>query len=74
MDEMKLKLSSKLMKGIASKIITKALFKKTGFNVNVGLNDIEVRFLDGDTQIHLDVDLKMDKNEFIKLVHSTDLD
>lgn len=74
MDEMKLKLSTKFMKNMLSKIITKALYKKLGYKVNIQLNDINVEFIDGETNIHADVDLKLDKDEFTKIVKSTNLD
>ena len=74
MDEMKLKLSTKFMRNLLSKLIAKALYKKLGYKVDIQLNDINVEFIDGETSIHADVDLKMDKGEFTKLIHSTDLD
>lgn len=74
MDEMKLKLSTKFMKGLLSKLIAKALYKKLGYKVDIQLNDINVEFIDGETSIHADVDLKMDKSEFTKIVKSTNLD
>lgn len=74
MDEMKLKLSTKFMRNLLSKLIAKMLYKKLGYKIDIQLNDINVEFIDGDTSIHADVDLKMDKNEFTKLIHSTDLD
>lgn len=74
MDEMKLKLSTKIMRNLLSKLISKALYKKLGYKINIQLNDINVEFIDGETNIHADVDLKMDKGEFTKLINSTNLD
>ena len=71
MDEMKLKLSTKFMKGMVSKLITKAVYKKLGYKVDIQLNDINVEFIDGETSIHADVDLRLDKEEFTKLIKST---
>ena len=71
MDEMKLKLSTKFMKGMVSKLIAKALYKKLGYKVDIQLNDINVEFIDGETSIHADVDLRLDKDEFAKLIKST---
>ena len=74
MDEMKLKLSTKFMRGMVSKLIAKALYKKLGYKVDIQLNDINVEFIDGETSIHADVDLRLDKGEFTKLIKSTNLE
>lgn len=71
MDEMKLKLSTKFMRGMVSKLISKAVYKKLGYKVDIQLNDINVEFIDGETSIHADVDLRLDKEEFTKLIKST---
>ena len=68
MDEMKLKLSTKFMRGMVSKLIAKAVYKKLGYKVDIRLNDINVEFIDGETSIHADVDLRLDKEEFTKLI------
>ena len=71
MDEMKLKLSTKFMRGMVSKLISKAVYKKLGYKVDIQLNDINVEFIDGETSVHADVDLRLDKEEFTKLIKST---
>ena len=73
-DEMKMKLSTKFMKNVLSKLISKALYKKLGYKIDIRLNDINVEFIDGETNIHADVDLKLDKEEFTKIIKSSDLD
>ena len=42
MDELKMNLSSKFMRGIVTKIISKAVYKKTGYKVEIDLNNINV--------------------------------
>ena len=42
MDEMKLKLSTKFMRGIVSKLIARSIYKKYGYRVNVQLNDLDI--------------------------------
>ena len=74
MDEMKLKLSTKFMRGMVSKLISKAVYKKLGYKVDIQLNDINVEFIDGETSIHADVDLRLDKEDFTKLIKSTNLE
>lgn len=72
MDEMKMKLSTKFMKGIVSKMLSKWLYKKTGYKVNVQLNDIDVWIIDGDTSVKANVELKMNSSEFTKLMKTFD--
>lgn len=69
---MKMKLSTKFMKGIVSKMLSKWLYKKTGYKVNVHLNDIDVWIIDGDTSVKANVELKMNSSEFTKLMKSFD--
>ena len=73
-DEMKMKLSTKFMKNVLSKLISKALYKKLGYKIDIKLNDINVEFIDGETNIHADIDLKLAKEEFTKIIKSSELD
>ena len=68
MDELKLNLSSKFMKGIVTKLIAKAIYKKTGYKIDVELNSINVEVIDGKTHIHANVDVEIDNNELKKIV------
>ena len=68
MDELKLNLSSKFMRGIVTKLIAKAIYKKTGYKIDVELNSINVEVIDGKAHIHADVDAEIDNNELMKIV------
>lgn len=74
MDELKLRLSTKFMRGIITKIISKALFKKFGYQVDIELNKLEVEVIDGKVYLHVDVDGQMDNSEFVKIIKSIGLD
>lgn len=75
MDFLKLKLaSSKMMKGIVTKIIEKKIYEKFGYKVNIQLNDIQIDIIDSEIKAHLDVDAKMNKTEFNRLVESMNED
>lgn len=72
MDEMKIKLSSGLMKGLVSKILSKIIFKQTGYHIDIQLNEIVIK-MDGDkANIHADLDGTMDKEEVVLLAKSLD--
>ena len=74
MDEMKLNLGSKFMRKVASKLISKYLSKTLGYKVRIDLNKLNVNFDDGDTIIKTDLELRMDKHEFKKLISKLDVD
>ena len=74
MDEMKLKLSSKFMRGIVTKIISKVISSKLGYKIDIQLNEIQIENKDGKIHIHADVDGEMENEEFMKLVKGIGLD
>lgn len=72
MDLLKIKLSTKFMKGLVAKIISKKIYKQLGYKVDILLNDVQIDVIDGDVQIHLDVDGKMNKTEFSRIMERID--
>ena len=68
MDELKINLSSKFMRGIVTKLIAKAIYKKTGYKIGVELNSINVEVINGKAHIHADVDAEIDNEELMKIV------
>ena len=74
MDEMKIKLFSKFMRGVVSKQIKKAIYKRLGYDVDIQINDLDVNFVDGETSINTNVELKLDSKEFEKIINSIGLD
>ena len=69
MDEMKMKLRSKFMRKFISNLITKAIQKKYGVKIDLVLNDLDVSFIDGDTKVNTSIELKLDSQEFKKIVN-----
>jgi hypothetical protein len=68
MDMLMLKLSTKFMKGIVAKIISKKLYKKLGYKIDIQLNDVQIDMINGDMKLHIDADTKMNKTEFERLM------
>lgn len=68
MDEMKLNLTSKFMKGIVTKIIAKMIKKQLGYDVDIELNDIHVVAKDGKVHLHVDIDAEVTNEQFGELV------
>ena len=68
MDVMKLKLSSRLMRGIVAKMITRSIRKKYGYKVNIQLNDLDVNVIGGDAAIKVNAEVEIDNKEFMEIV------
>lgn len=66
MDEMKI--TSKFTTNIVSKIITKILKQKLGYNAELKLNAIKINLDDEQAHIHLDVDADIGKEELLKII------
>ena len=72
-DELRLKLSSSFMRSVVSKLIAKSIYKKYGYKVTVRLDDLDIWSIDGDTSIKVNAELKMNSNEFKKLIKDLDV-
>lgn len=73
MDELKLALSTRFMKSIVTKILAKAIYKKTGYQMNIQLNEIKAETCDGKVRIHMDVDAEMNSGDLMSILKSKDL-
>ena len=70
MDEMRINLSAKFMKGIVTKILRTVIRKKFGYDVDIQINDLVIVSNDGKVRIHADVDCETTNEEFAKIVKS----
>lgn len=65
-----MKIESKFMTGIVSKIANKVVRSKFGCNADIQLNGFRTTMIDEKTHIHLDVDVELTKEELNKLLKS----
>lgn len=70
MDEMRIKLGTNFMKRIVSKLISRYVFRKTGYKVNIQINDFDFWAVDGDTTVKLNMEARLKNEEFNKLIRS----
>lgn len=70
MDEMRLNLSSRFMKNIASKLLSKVIYKKTGYKVKILLDELDTWVIDGDTTIKVSLEARLNSDDFNKLMKS----
>lgn len=73
MDELKLAISTRFMRNIITKILAKAIYKKTGYRVDIQINRIEAENSNGKVSIHMDVDAEMNSGDLMQVLKSTDL-
>lgn len=71
MDEMRI--VSKFTRGIISKAVKMMVHKKTGYDVDIQLNEVTTTITDGKTHLHLDIDANLEREELIKILKSIGL-
>ena len=67
MDEMRIKIRTKLVKSIIAKFISKSIYKKVGFKPEIRVNDLEVEMHDGDLQFYISLNGKINEKAFTKI-------
>ena len=73
LDEIKINLGSKLMRKMVTKLVEGMIFKKTGYKVTINLDELDIQYTDGDAKLKTNLELKMDKSEFNKIVKDMDI-
>lgn len=63
-----MKIESKFLTGIIARFIKKTVSKKLGYDIDLNINSIRVKIDDEHARAHLDVDARMPKEAFGKLV------
>lgn len=63
-----MKVSSKFVTGIVSKLISKTVHKKFGHKIDIKINEVTVKVIDEKTYVHLDVDGQLSKDELLKIL------
>lgn len=71
MDEMRI--GTNLMRGMVSKVLTKVLKIKLGYNVGIQLNEFDARINDGKAHVHLNIDAEMTQEELNKILETIGL-
>lgn len=74
MDEMRLKLTTKFMRKIAAKLLSRYIYKEHGYKIDIRFDELDVWFINGDTTVRANVELKMNGDDFKKIIQKADLD
>jgi predicted phosphoadenosine phosphosulfate sulfurtransferase len=73
MDDMDLKFKGGWMSTVISKLVTKYLQKKLGYKININFNELDVNYENGETVIKTQVEIKLDKGQFKKIMKDMDI-
>lgn len=68
-----MRIVSKFTRGIISKALKMVVRKKSGYNVDIQVNEITTTINDGKTHLHVDVDAELERDELIKILKSIGL-
>ena len=71
---MLIKLRTKFMEKVISKSLSNAIQSKFGYKIDIQFKDLEATFNDGEITINADLGVKMDKQEFIRILKTKGLD
>lgn len=68
MDELKLTLSTKIMKNMVTKLLTKVISKKLGCKIDIQLNELQINMVDGKVHVHANMDAEMNKDDLVNII------
>ena len=74
MDEMKVKLSSAFMKNMVAKALSRIIYKKFGYKIDIQIEDLGISMVDGETDAIANVRVKINNNEFKKIISDINKD
>ena len=66
MDEMKI--NSKFLRNLIARFVKRSVKKKTGYEMDIQLNEFTATITDGTAHVHLNVDAELGKDELAKLL------
>lgn len=70
----KMIIGSRFTRNILNKLIEGILRKKTGCDIGIEINDADVSVIDRNMYVHLNVDVKLNNSEIMKILKSKGLD
>ena len=73
MDELKLVLNTKFMRSIITKILAKAIYKKTGYRIDIEIDEVKTETYDGKVKIHMDLNAEMNSGDLVKALKTNDI-
>lgn len=73
MDELKLVISTKFMRNLITKLLGKAIRKKTGYQIDIQINAIEAETHDGKVRLRVDANAEMNSEDLMNALKTAGL-
>ena len=70
---MLINLRTKFMRKVVSKLISKTIKSRAGYEVDVQLGELNVSFEDGEITVKANLEAKLNKEEFMRILKSQGL-
>ena len=71
---MLINLKSKFMRKVVSKLLSKSIKSKTGYEIDVQFDELNASFEDGEITVKANLEAKLSKDEFMKILKSQGLE
>lgn len=73
MDVLKLVVSTKFMRNLITKLLAKAIRKKTGYQIDIQINAIEAETYDGKVRLRVDANAEMNGEDLMNALKTAGL-
>ena len=70
---MLINLKSKFMRKVVSKLLSKSIKSKTGYEIDVQFDELNASFEDGEITVKANLEAKLSKEEFMRILKSQGL-
>ena len=71
---MLIRLRTKFMRKVVSKLISKSIQSKIGYEVDIQFEELDASFEDGEITVKANLEAKLSKDEFMKILKSQGLE
>lgn len=71
---MLIRLRTKFMRKVVSTLVSKSIQSKTGYKVDIQFEDLDASFEDGEITIKANLEARLSKDEFMKILKSQGLE
>lgn len=70
MEDLKINLTTKFMKGIVNKLVSTIIAKKLGYDLDIRINELVITTDDDKIHLHANVDGEVSNDDFLKIIKS----
>lgn len=70
MDEINVKLTGRFMRMMVSKWMSRMIRKTYGYKIDIHIGELNIESINGETEVKANVEIKLDSDEFKKIVQN----